>query len=232
MDNQGWIKLHRKLLNSSIFSSEKGLKVWIWCLLKANHKAEMVFNGRQKIEIKTGQFITGKNVASKELDMAVGTIWFWFDQLEKDKYIERKSTNKYSIVTVLNYDKYQETERRLNADRTQIEQQIEPNNNDKNEKNDNNRERDSLKSLTYLINIEEDDLRDMCSFFNCTTQQIKVKGEQLYNYCLSKGKRYKNYKAFLRNALDKDFKRREKPLQIKKSFTTLDDIIRGKNYEQ
>lgn len=138
MENQGWIKLHRRLLENTIFTSEKGLKIWVWCLLKANHQDQDVFSGRQRVHISAGQFIMGRNTAKEELKMAVGTIWFWLDLLEKDKYIERKSTNKYSIVTVLNYDKYQETERRLNADRTQIVQQIEPNKNDKNEKNDKN----------------------------------------------------------------------------------------------
>jgi len=155
MSSQGWIKLHRKLIESTIFSSEKGLKIWIWCLLKANHEGKDVFKGRHKIHILPGQFVTGRNTANEELKMAVGTIWFWLDQLEVDKYIERKSTNKYSVITVLNYNQYQETERTLNADRTQIEQQIEPNKNDKNEKNINILETQKVKSkqMTFIGDI-------------------------------------------------------------------------------
>jgi len=152
MKTQGWIKLHRKLLENTIFTSEKGLKVWIWCLLKANHQDQDVFNGRQKVHITTGQFIMGRNTAKEELKMAVGTIWFWLDQLEKDKYVERKSTNKYTVVTILNYSQYQETERRLNADRTQIVQQIEPNNNDKNVENDKNDKNNNILA-TKVANL-------------------------------------------------------------------------------
>ena len=34
----GWIKLHRKTLDSKVFQNEKLLKTFVWCLLKASHK--------------------------------------------------------------------------------------------------------------------------------------------------------------------------------------------------
>jgi len=37
MDN-GFILLSRNLLESDVFASQKLLKIWIWCLLKANYK--------------------------------------------------------------------------------------------------------------------------------------------------------------------------------------------------
>ena len=132
----GWIKLHRKLLKNPIFSSEKALKVWIWCLLKANHEPNDFYLGRQRIHLETGQFIMGKNTAKVELKMAIATIWFWLDRLSNvELCIERKPTNKYTVITVLNWNEYQDVEpnleRRRNADGTQTE----PNKNDKNDKN-------------------------------------------------------------------------------------------------
>lgn len=148
----GWIKLHRKLLESTIFTSEKGLKVWVWCLLRANHRDQDVFIGRQKVHISSGEFIMGRNTATQELGISVGTLWFWLDRLQQDGYIERRSTNKWSVIAVRNYNKYQENERTLNADsttdRTQIVQQIEPNKNDKNDNNDN-------KLATKVANINK-----------------------------------------------------------------------------
>ena len=41
--------------------------------------------------------------------------------------------------------------------------------------------------------------------FDCSRPAIKDKAESLKLYCESKGKRYKNYKAFLLTALKKDF---------------------------
>lgn len=134
--SNGWVKLHRRLLASPIFTSEKGLKVWIWCLLKANHEGKSAYLGTKLSMLEPGQFVTGRNKAKDELGFSVGTIWKWLGVLERDEYIERQATNKYTVVTIKNWTTYQETERKLNAKRTQTE----PYKNDKNEKNNLNGE--------------------------------------------------------------------------------------------
>ena len=67
-------------------------------------------------------------------------------------------------------------------------------------------------SLSYLSKIPTDDLLELSGKYDITEQQVKSKAEDLKNYCDSRGKRYKNYRAFLMNALKKDFgeKRGEK----------------------
>lgn len=60
----------------------------------------------------------------------------------------------------------------------------------------------------YLLNIPLEDLKEFTERFEATPRQIKSKGEDLLNYCKSKEKFYKDYKAFLLNALKKDFTER------------------------
>jgi len=57
----------------------------------------------------------------------------------------------------------------------------------------------------YLLNIPLSDIQDLSKGLRVTEEQIRSKAEDLYNYCKAKGKVYKNYKAFLRNVLKKDF---------------------------
>jgi hypothetical protein len=71
-------------------------------------------------------------------------------------------------------------------------------------------------SLSYLKDIPNEDLEEFYSKFDCDRRAIKSKAEALFDYCQSKGKVYKNYKAFLSNALRKDFKERKEPLQNRK----------------
>lgn len=104
---EGWIKLHRKIIDNAIFSSEKGLKVWLWCLLKARREDGEVYLGKEKIQIKMGEFVFGRETASEELKMKPSTIRNWIDTLKKDSYVDIKPTNKYSIVKVLNWESYQ-----------------------------------------------------------------------------------------------------------------------------
>jgi hypothetical protein len=109
----GWIKIHRKILNNIIFQNDKAFKIWIWCLLKANHQENECLIGRIKIKLKSGQFVFGSNKAKEELKMSKSTIHYWMSFLKAERYIERKITSKYSIITILNYFKYQQPERKI-----------------------------------------------------------------------------------------------------------------------
>jgi len=80
--NNGWIKLHRKIFDNPIWQNEKALKIWIWCLLKANHKQNHILFSRQQIPIKKGQFIFGRKKASQELKIPETTIYFWINYLK------------------------------------------------------------------------------------------------------------------------------------------------------
>ena len=122
---KGWIKLHRKLLDNPIFGSEKGLKIWIWCLLKASHKkTECVYIGRKKVCVDEGQFIFGSFKANEELKISVSTIWYWLNELEVGGYVVIKKTTKYSIITIKNWKEYQgvvnKTERSIETNGKQM----------------------------------------------------------------------------------------------------------------
>lgn len=99
----GWIKLHRKLLDNGVFFDAELLKVFIWCILKANRKPKEV-NGTK---LKTGQFITGRISASEELHIKPSTVYNRLQRLQRMGYINVKSTNKFSIISVLKYGQYQ-----------------------------------------------------------------------------------------------------------------------------
>lgn len=70
------------------------------------------------------------------------------------------------------------------------------------------------KATAYLSNVPQEDLKDFTSKFEVTERQVKNKGEDLLNYCKSKGKFYTDYKAFMSNALKKDFGLRPPKLEI------------------
>lgn len=48
----GWIKLHRKLLDSPIFQNEKLFKVFAYCLMKASHKEHTQLVGRRVVHLQ------------------------------------------------------------------------------------------------------------------------------------------------------------------------------------
>ena len=80
---EGWVKLHRKLLDSQIFQNEKLLKIWIWCLLKATYKDNSQLVGLQNVDLKSGEFVFGRKKASEELKMSESMFYRNITLLEK-----------------------------------------------------------------------------------------------------------------------------------------------------
>ena len=107
---KGWIKLHRKTLNSSIFDNPHLLKMWMWCLLKASHKGYKQLVGLEEVELKEGQFITGRNKGSLELNVNPSTFYKHLKVLEDLGMLELESNNKMTVVSVVNWRLYQGSE--------------------------------------------------------------------------------------------------------------------------
>lgn len=100
---QGYIKLHRKILDNGVFEDAELLKVFVWCILKANTTSNMVYG--RKVDI--GQFITGRITASEELKIRPSTIYKRLQKLKRQGYIELSSTTRNTLITVVNYKAYQ-----------------------------------------------------------------------------------------------------------------------------
>lgn len=134
LDN-GWVKLHRKLLDNPIFDNPNLLKMWIWCLLKATHQEYDQMVGLQKITLKKGQFITGRFKGSEELKLNPSTFYKHLKTLQAENLISLNSNNKITIVTIEKWGEYQ-TEQNKNINRiTTKEQQNNTNKNNKNIRN-------------------------------------------------------------------------------------------------
>jgi len=113
----GWIKLHRKITESSVWKDPETIATWIWCLTKATHKDyKFPFNGGD-IEIKSGQFITGLFVACKEIKVSPRKYRTCIAYLQNTGRITVKSTNKFTLISVLKWEKYQDSDKRLTNER-------------------------------------------------------------------------------------------------------------------
>lgn len=151
---EGYIKVHRKVLDNPVFQNEKALKIWLWLLLKANYKDKYtLLLGRQKVELRAGQLVFGSNKACEELKMSKSTIHFWLNFLEVERYIGRKKTSKFSLISILNWGRYQieqarELDAELNDKRTLGVQINETNKKEKNNKKEEEEATALSKNLT------------------------------------------------------------------------------------
>ena len=115
--NNGYVKLWRKSMINTIFDDANLWKLWTMCLMLASHKEhEIIPDGLlKKIIIKQGQFITGRSILHQDYypkkhkeNKSPITLWRWMQFLQKCEYLNIKSTTKYSIVSILNWELYQQ----------------------------------------------------------------------------------------------------------------------------
>ena len=99
----GWIKLHRSLLDWEWFNEPDTLLVFIYLLLTARHDK----GNWRGTEILAGQCITSRDKISLATGLSERKVRTSLARLENTHEIEVKSSNKFSIVTICNYDRYQ-----------------------------------------------------------------------------------------------------------------------------
>lgn len=103
----GWIKLQRDIMSHWIAQDNEYLAVWIRMLSEANYEAQTkMFNG-QVITVGRGQFIFGLDSYAEKTKVSVMRLRRLVDLLEKHQMINRVKTSKYSLISIVNYDKYQ-----------------------------------------------------------------------------------------------------------------------------
>ena len=99
----GFVKLHRELLNWEWYSDLPVRVLFLHCLLKANFK-----NTKWKGQtIKSGEFITSIASLSKETALSQQQTRTALFKLKSTHEITIKTTSRYSIITVNNWNKWQ-----------------------------------------------------------------------------------------------------------------------------
>lgn len=143
---KGYIKLYRQIQECWVWEVQTPFderSAWIDLLMSANHDDHKTMFDGQMIVVKRGQWITSVRKLAER--------WGWGNQktlkflraLEEDKMILRDANSRRTLITIVNYEKFQGyddedgtvTERKQNTDRTLTEHCSTTNNNSKNVKN-------------------------------------------------------------------------------------------------
>ena len=104
--DKGWIKIHRKILDWEWFDKAEMVKLLIMFVCKANIEDKEW----QGMVVRRGQFVTSLDKLSAESGFSKQKIRTCLKRFENTKEITIKSTNKYTIVTICNYESYQISE--------------------------------------------------------------------------------------------------------------------------
>ena len=99
----GFIKLHRKMTEWGWYTDSNTKSLFIHLLLLASWKNKIWMG----IPISRGQLVTGRKKLALDLKMGEQSVRTSLERLKSTNDITIKTTNKYSIITICNYDSYQ-----------------------------------------------------------------------------------------------------------------------------
>lgn len=104
MSSKGYIELHREIIDWEWFNDVYVLKLFIFLILEANHK-EGKYMG---IQIPRGSLLTSVAKISQKSGLSVTSVKNSLKKLlSTGEIAETIKPNKYRIITINNYDKFQ-----------------------------------------------------------------------------------------------------------------------------
>ena len=145
--SEGWIKLHRELLDKSIWTCSTPVQkvILITLLMMANHEGrEWEFKGK-RIKLQPGQFITSLPAIAKLAGdgVSVQNIRTALKRFAEYEFLTDESTADGRLITICNWERYQreneepnsQTNRPLTDHQQTANRPLTANKNDKNDNN-------------------------------------------------------------------------------------------------
>lgn len=215
MNNESFIKLNRKILEWEWYDDLPTFRLFMHLLIKANWK-EKKWHG---VTIKRGQLLTSQQHLAEETGLSRQQVRTSLEKLISTNEITKSASAKYTIITIKNYNKYQDNNQANNQVVTnkqpsgnQVATTTKEYKNNKNDKKDDisvdisSKEKESKKKfIPPTIN----QVRDYC-----LERKNRVDAEQFIDFYSSKGwmvgkNKMKDWKACIRNWERRDRKNKK-----------------------
>ena len=106
----GWIKLHRKITECSIWESKEPYdrrSAWVDLVMMVNHEDKKVLFDGKMVVVKAGQKITRVRKLSERWHWSKDRTQRFLVLLESEQMIIKESDHNKTLLTIVNYGKYQ-----------------------------------------------------------------------------------------------------------------------------
>lgn len=115
----GWVKIHRQLTRWEWYTDANTFRVFLHLLIMATH-TDTRWRGET---VRRGQVLTGLNRLSFELKLSVQQIRTALGRLIATGEITSRSTSRYRVITICNYDAYQKRDENVQQAEEQVKEQ-------------------------------------------------------------------------------------------------------------
>ena len=104
MINNGYVQVYRSILGWLFWDSNLALKIYLYLIIKANWQ-DTSFDCRR---FKRGELPISIKRIAKDCACSEKSVQRWLRKFEEEGEITAVGTNKYTIITINNYSKYQD----------------------------------------------------------------------------------------------------------------------------
>lgn len=147
----GYVKLWRKCLDSGLLKNPTAWQLFGYLLLKATHRAHRQLVGGMVFDLQPGDVIFGRSKAADDLCVGEQSIRTALKLLEKLEIVTSKSTNKCTVISFVNWDRYQDEQPAPNQQTNQHLTSNQPAPNQHLTTNKNERKKENIKTDTSYL---------------------------------------------------------------------------------
>jgi hypothetical protein len=168
-NSQGWVKIHRQILEWEWYDEPNTFRLFFHLLLKANHK-EKSYRG---VIIKVGQVMTGLSLLATETKLSVQKIRTSLNKLKSTNEITINSTAQGTIIQLVNYKKYQLATNEITNEQQTNNKQVTTN------KNVNNDKKEKFEIFWALYPKKVNRKQSLEKWIKLTDEEIKLIGKTI-----------------------------------------------------
>lgn len=177
-ENLGWISLHRSIQNHWLFQEDRKFskfEAWIDLILIANHKDGKVMHDGQLIDVKRGQKLTSLRKLGNQWNWSITKVDKFLNILHEDGMIVLKKDTKKTLVTIVNYDVYQniDLEKRQRSDTEKNQKEIKKESEKKQKETNNNvNKANKDNNVNNPQSVSDEDFKKIADYYNKTIQAL------------------------------------------------------------
>jgi len=180
---EGFIKLYRKLADWGWYRDPNVLSVFIHILLLANWE-DREWQGKI---IKRGSFITSIEHLSAECGLSVRQMRTVLDKLLYTQEIDKQTTNRYTLITVIKYNDYQEIDKQMTNKRQTDDKQTTTTKEYKNIRSKEVKNKELVIKKIYIPpNLNDDDFIEIANKYKTTLDFVKFQYDKMVTWAESK----------------------------------------------
>lgn len=105
--SKGYLKINRKITEWKWWHNNTARGIWLYILTEANWADGYLRSGET---IKRGSLARSMRTMATDSGVSLNTLRYWLGQFKKSGEITQTTTHGYTVINIVNYDKYQASE--------------------------------------------------------------------------------------------------------------------------